>query len=226
MPVTIFPCNTPQRVRLPCPQDIVPLLGQTPSWRTVFGRQDIPVFDPAVNADGADLEGYFPINAIYLQAPGCKLSPCEDATIFINDGMSRCAFWLNEATIKPPTGLPATPQVVDFAIKVANDSIPNTVFHVTAIITPGTFNQPVEGGRSNVKGLIAEVSGILCTQFELWARVRNVGVQPSPVEVRLEFIADRLGGQIFGFPGNVPVPPPFSDVPLPCCTGLTGPTGL
>jgi len=227
MPVTAFPCNTPQRVRLPVPQNITPLLGQTPSWRTNFGKQTIDVFDSNVNADAADTEGFFPINAMYLQDVGCKVSACEDATIFINDGMSRCAFWLNEATIKAPAGTAAVQQVVDFAFKIANDAIPNTVFHVTAIITPGTKGQIIEAGRSNVRGLIAEVSGILCTQFELWARVRKlVGAVAMPVEVRLEFIADRLGGQIFGQPGNVPLPPPGSDVPLPCCTGLTGPTGI
>lgn len=194
----------------------------------MFGREVIPVFNSVVNPDAADTEGFFPINAMYLQAIGCKISACEDATLFINDGMSRCSFWLNEATIIPVVGQPAVTQIVDFAIKVANDSIMNTVFHVTALITPGTKQIQVEGGRSNVRGLIAEVSGILCTQFELWARVRNSGMfgPPQPVEVRLEFHADRLGSQIFGFPGNVAVPPPLSDVPLPCCTGLTGPTGI
>jgi hypothetical protein len=230
MPTTSFPSNTPQRVRLPTPQTITPLLGQTPSWRTIFGKEVVDIYDPNVNPQAADSEGYFPINAIYLEDQGCKISQCEDATLFINDGMSRCAFWLNEATILPPVGQAPVQQIIDFAIKVATAAIPNTVAHFSALITtgPSKTQQNTEGGRSPVRGMICEVSGLLVTQFEVWARVRNIGPSPlsQPVEVRLMFTADRLGSQIFAMPGNVILPPPGSDIPLPCCTGLTGPTGL
>src|SRR5512140_3296032 len=99
MPVNIFPCNTPQRVPLPLPPQLGP--GDVPSWRVIFGREDVPVFVDGVNGEGADDEGYFPVNAVYLNACGCRVAQCVDVTAFIDDGLSRCSVWLNQAFIKP-----------------------------------------------------------------------------------------------------------------------------
>src|SRR5258706_11311165 len=98
--VTTFPCNGPQRVLIyspnlkqpnpnnPFPTNNLPN-GSLPSWRVIFPREQVSVFLPDVNAQGADEEGYFPINALYAQACGCRPTECEDAYVFVDDGLSR-----------------------------------------------------------------------------------------------------------------------------------------
>lgn len=223
MAIDIFPSNgAPQRVTLPLPDDLIPLNGQVPSWRVVFSRETVPVFVAGDgNSQGADVDGFFPINAFYLSAKGCKPVGCEDVTIFLDDLMSRCTFVLLEATITPPnpTTVP-TLQIVDYKIKGTYEGKGQT-------LAVGNFVVPVKGisapyqRRSALSGIIRTVSGILVTQFEFWASVRNIA-GAAPVEVRLEFGADRLGGHAFSWPGDISG---GGDLPLICCTGPTGATG-
>ncbi len=194
----LFPCNGPQRVTLPLTIPSGPKGGQipaeSPSWRVIFPREEIKVLMDST-AQGADSDGLFPINAVYLHACGCRVEGCEDVFVFVNDGISRCSVWLNFVEVIPPTGTPPTNQVVNWSIKGAADAINSPLLH-------GQIQVPALA--SNTKGLIAEVSGILCTQFEFWASVSTVGVpSPMPVNVRLQFIVDRLGSQIASYLGPV-----------------------
>lgn len=210
-----FPCNGPQRIQLPCP----PVGGTQDSvqcYRVIFPRERIPVLEPGNTAlaNAADDEGYFPINALFLCAPGCKPAACEDATIFINDGLSRCSFFLNTAFVDGQ--VPTTALLVEYVIKVAAAGINSPVFH-------GFF---VVSGQTPRSGLICSVLAPLCTQFEFWARVALGG--PADLDVRLQMITDRLSGAFMAYLG------PLSgggNLPLPCCvpppiapTGLQDPT--
>lgn len=218
MPTNIFPQGAPHRIAMPVPEYLSPLNGQVPSWRVLFTKEVVPVFT-VDNAEAADDEGYFPISAAYLCATGCRPTACEDAIVFIDDGISRCALYLNEATIKPANSSDVqTAQLVEFKLKVSIEGIGGTLFHGSFLVKP----VPGLNTRSTLRGLLAEVSGILGTQFEVWARVKSI-INPQPVEVRFQMIMDRLGGAAFAYPGDTAG---GHDLPPPCCTGTTGPTGL
>lgn len=216
-----FPCNGPQRIRLPVPVlcAVPPANGQVPSWRVIFGRELVPVLSEA-NQAAADEEGYFPINAVFLAAIPCTPVGCEDSKIFIDDGLSRCTYTLNEATFRGPVATPALPQTMDFKAKISSDSIGTNLFHGSVGID--TSKSDPSNTRSITSGILVHVSGVLGTQFELWARIRN-GQTPMPVEVRIQMIVDRLGGAPFAIPGNIAGGP---DLPLPCCVPYTGTTGI
>lgn len=209
MSIDIFPASSPQRIKLPLPPP-----AQLPSWRVLFSRETVEVAT-ANSAQGADSEGYFPVNAAYLEAQGCRPGLCLDATVFQDDGLSRCALYLNEGVVTPnePNEV-ATPQLVLYKIKVSIEGIGATLFK-------GGF---LVGFQSNIgipkRGFIAEVSGVLGTQFEVWAKVSD-GLSAQPVKVRFQMILDRLGSAPFAYPG---IPAGGDVLPLPCCTGATGAT--
>lgn len=217
----IFPCNGPQRIRLPVPElcAIPPANGQIPSWRVIFGKELVPVLNGA-NAAAADNEGYFPINAVFLLANPCTPVGCEDSKIFIDDGMSRCSVAINEATIIGPSGIQVVPQTIDYKIRASMDGIGTNLFHGTVGINTSKID-PLDQ-RSSTQGILVHVSGILCTQFEVWMRVVDFA-GAMPVEVRLQMIVDRLGGMAFAQPGSIAGGP---DLPLPCCVPATGTTGI
>lgn len=196
--VVLFPCNGPQRILLPLPEKTTPLLGQVPSWRVIFTREEIPVLSDD-NQAGADAEGYFPIVAAYLQANGCRASLCEDATIFVDDCMSRCSIWMNEVDVLPPTGSQAQTQHLDFKVKAASDDINTTLFHGSVTVT---IDNTDPFNRSRVRGMMVQVSGVLCTQFELWARV-PAGVGAMPLSARFQFDMDRIGSQLAAYKGTI-----------------------
>lgn len=217
----IFPCNGPQRIRLPVPElcAVPPANGQVPSWRVIFGKELVPVFNNA-NLEAADDDGYFPINAVYLCAHPCTPVGCEDSKIFIDDGLDRCTTALNEATIINPPGTFINPQTIEYKIKGSMDGIGTNLFFGSVGINTSKID-PLDP-RSTTQGILIHVSGILVTQFEVWMRVVN-GPSAVPVEVRLQMIVDRLGGAPFGQPGTIsggiPLPPP-------CCIPATGSTGM
>lgn len=216
----IFPCNSPQRIRLPVPEVSTRTFthGDVPCWRVIFGKELVPVFTTA-NAEAADDEGYFPINAVYLLAIPCTPQGCDDSKIFINDGIARCTIALNESTIIAPPGTAVQPQTIDYKVKLSVDAIGTNLFHGSVGINTSK-SDPLDQ-RSSTSGVLVHVSGILGTQFELWARVRNIQA-PMPVEVRIQMIVDRLGGAPFAQPGTIAGGP---DLPLPCCVAATGTTG-
>lgn len=215
----LFPCNGPQRILLPPPRGLGP--GDVPSWRVVFPRERVGIselgsFTPP---GGTDDDGFYPINAAFLAAPGCKIPGCQDATVFVDDGLSRCSVFLNQAFVIAPAGQAPQDQLLDFKVRVAADNIGSTVMHASVQLTfpgPGGLGFGAQDPQAPPlpRGLLATVSGVLCTQFEFWARVRvqNFGT-PMPVDVRLQFVMDRLGGQFAAYRGAACVgggdlPPP------------------
>lgn len=204
----IFPANAPQRIKLPLPKNE----GSLPSWRVNFSREVVPV--DGANAGGADSEGYYPIDAVFLEACGCRPSVCQDATVFVDDGLSRSSWYLNEGVVVPdaPNEIPTT-QLVLYKIKVSIEGIGATLFKGGFLVVPQATNSPK-------RGFIATVSGVLGTQFEIWAKVA-AGGSSQPVRVRFEVIVDRLGTAPFAYPG---IPAGGDVLPLPCCTGATGAT--
>ena len=198
MTVTIFPCNTPQRVPLPLPQ----IPGSLPSWRVIFGREMVPVFVEGQSEGAADDEGYFPVNAVYLEARPCQIAACPDVKSFLDDGLARCSVFLNQAFIVPPDGEKQLPQELDFKIRGAGAGLGTTLVRgtINLLDAKDVLKDPL--GPPSQRGLIAAVSGILFNQFELWARVQDTG-NGQPVQVRVMMIVDRLGGQMAAFLGEI-----------------------
>ena len=216
--------DAPQRVQLPVPERQAPLLGQVPSWRIIFSREIVPVFVTGLppgqfnpSATGADQEGFYPIVAAYLEAVSCRPGVGgEDSSVFLDDGLARCSFTLNEATfapeipgtvspyqVTPDPSIVTTNQTLDWSLKISNGSIGSSVFHGTTqiVVDPGN----PANRRSLTKGLLGAISGVLCTQFEFWARVNAPmgGGTAVPVSVRMQFTMDRIGGQVIGYPGPI-----------------------
>lgn len=216
--------NAPQRIMLPLPERQAPLLGQVPSWRMIFTRTTVPVFVTDLplgqinqNAQSADMEGFYPIVAAYLEATACRPGiGGEDSSVFIDDGLARCSFTLNEATFAPEIPGTTSPYVVvpspeiittnqtmDWSLKVSNGSINSSVFHGTTQIVVDPRNPA--NRRSLTSGLLGAISGVLCTQFEFWARINAPLVTGTavPVSVRIQMTMDRIGGQVIGYPGPI-----------------------
>ena len=190
-PFTQFPQITPYYVPLTPAWDPT----GTGCWRVIFPRTQVPVNIPA-NAGSANSDGYFPIAAVYLKAVGCQPPGCFDVMMFLNDCVSRATFGLNAFHLDDPAPYPTLPTEVDWQVRAGLDAITNAVFSCSTTIDWTKTNatpQPAE-----IKGPIATVSGVLCTQFELWARVQsNPGVLSTPnLSVRVEIAVDRLGNQL------------------------------
>ena len=209
-----FPQGDTRRIQLPDP------LGpeEVGSWRTSCPRQTIRL--QALNDDtsATDALGFYPIQAVYL---GCKTrrpTSCNGYPSFQNDGLARCAVWLNVVAVakdpsNPQAIIPTGGQDIGFVIKVSSNCVPEPllsgVIHLPAQTRPG---DPIP-----VMGLIGMVSGVLGNQFEFWAKVlRNEEPQnPAvPVEVSLQLDVDRLGDRMGALLGTVAGGSPSGILPI------------
>lgn len=208
MSIYFFPKDSSRYVQLPIPEQL-PCPGppgSTPGYDVVFPSADIDVFIADRNADAADAGGFFPVVAAYLNPPGIQGPPCEGvATIYVDGLLSRCAVYLNRVEFLDPTQNPLGPCLVDYRIKVAGYGISSTLYQGSFL----ALADPVDprGQQVSPRGLLAEVSGVLGTQFELWARVNAdaEGTNPQGVRVRIQFAMDRLGSAAFAYPGDASV---------------------
>lgn len=198
--VITFPQAAPQRIKLSLPR----CEGAVPSWRVVFPRYEVPVLTPD-NGEGADREGYFPMVACYLEAIGCRPQFCEDSLIFIDDGLSRCSVTINIAKILAPPGIVPVSQSLEYKINAAVGAIPSPVMHHNIAIVADPLD-PL--APSITRGIMCEVSGILCTQFEVWARIspNNQFGPAMPVEIRFQMMVDRAGSAAFAYEGQKDLP--------------------
>jgi hypothetical protein len=193
-----FPNDPTKRIRLPN----YPGPEGEGSWRLpACLPMTVPVWDPTNPVGGADADGYFPIQAVYIdcderrvKAPGCSYGA------YLNDGMSRCSVWLDSVEFQPPFPVPGgTP--LDFKIKGSDQSSSQGLAVGTVIIPqPTTFGEPV-----TTLGLLAFVASGLVSQYELWARIAVAIDAPprNPLTIKVAFIVDREGQPLSSFYGSI-----------------------
>jgi hypothetical protein len=201
-----FPNDPMKRVRLPR----YPGPEGLGTWRFASCLdQTVPISNPAApggTTDFADADGYFPVEAVYLeclavQQPlcGAKVNPA-----FLNDGISRASVWLDQ--VRSTDGNPiANAQAIDFRVKFSDLVMPEVVAQGTIVVPQDTPQ------RITPYGLIVTTSGgAIAPQVELWARVR---LQEAPVAiplvVRVAFTVDRNGDQMHNFLGRIAGGPGF-----------------
>lgn len=188
-----FPLSSDHRIALPAPGSFFDLVNQNAgptrarggpeglqSWDVLFPWQDVIAAGKTYN-DPTDVEGYLPIDAAYVQ--GCTdryQGKCGEYPVTTNDCFSRTSWWLQNIS---GGGVSASefPYPIDFLIRFANNCV----------------GEPVFSGRVNLPslkhtGLIVQVSGLLATQVEFWARLP---VGATGIRVALALKVDRLGDE-------------------------------
>lgn len=180
----LFPiADSSLRVQLPSGTD--PVTGE--SIRGPDGLRAATVVFPRVavnygsrNASAEDR--WQPIAAVAVAQCVAPTSPGADAIII--DALSRVSFWLKGLVWDSPGERPNVPPVMDFDIRAASTGSGGTGESTGTIVA---------GGWDNT-GLIAQVSGLLCSQWELWMRLRDVADADLQIKVRIDASVDRMGG--------------------------------
>lgn len=103
------------------------------------------------------------------------------------DGLDRVSWWLTEVASDMPGPLPTVIPEIRFAIRACPNCGHSTQFSSGIIQFDGWGNG----------GLIAQISGILCSQWEMWMQVHEDEDADSKVKVRLTGAVDRSGGGSF-----------------------------
>lgn len=184
------------------------------SWRVAFGQFPIPLLTTE-SLGAADDDGYYPICAVFLGSPGCPAPGCRDVYVYVNDGLARCAVWVTQFILETNPA-PAGNVVIQWRVKQALGAANTPVASATSTIT---FPN---GTTARESGLVVEVDGALCNQFEVWARVNPLLGASAQLRATIEMIVDRLPGRLAVFPSPGPLgggPP----LPLPCCDDVVPP---
>lgn len=190
-----FPQGDPRRVQLPRfrgPEG----LGV---WREVCPSQRVPVWNAAQPVAGADTDGYFPIQAVFGY-PDCAVGDaCSKYIAYANDSFSRCAIYLTSVSLDSGGIIGATPIGMDWQIRASAASIGETLLTGTIVFLKNDY----AGTTLQRTGLIAQVSGILGNQYELWGRVVYNEGNGLPLRVTTEFVVDRLGDRFGAYLGAI-----------------------
>lgn len=145
-----------------------------------------PERDVEMKADGS----MQPIAAIRVWGPGVEAY--EGGTSVVADGLSRSSWWcasVGYVNDSFGSGVGAVPPNIDYEVRGAI-SMKATRF------ADGTTNFT----NYQDEGFIVQVSGILCTQFEFWARINpfQEGVSVgTKIKIRLAASVDRQAGAPF-----------------------------
>lgn len=201
----IFPCDSTSRVTLPVNLD--PISGQP--VRGPDGLRPGVIIWPRVEVDqgSADAPDQARYQAVAAIAAAQCMPPSGDVVIY--DALDRCSFWLL-GLVYDGTGLrPAAPPAMLFQMRASlAGSAPTLVS--TGVISANTWNDI---------GLISQVSGYLCSQFELWLLVDPSEPTGTKIKVRIGGAADRVGGGVqcvtYGGLVTSPDPPPGIVVSAP-----------
>jgi hypothetical protein len=183
MAIDAFPDGaTSLRVRLttnPRPTDGLPPRG-------VEGLRPGVIAFPRVEILQTADDGFQPLVAVYT----CDFvgpTDCSEGPVGI-DALNECSVWLLKLVDDGPAG-------------VVNPIPP--VFEIQVRASFGCVGEPLVKGVVNVtsfadRGLLVQVSGILCTQWELWGRIIDQRFPlGAKVWARFGMVVDRMGGGIF-----------------------------
>jgi hypothetical protein len=142
------------------------------SIKATFRRTSIDVVDSQLSPDD-----YLPVGAIRIYTDACGV-PCDDYKLFPNTALSRASFWMG----KLEQNEDGSPPPIQFQIRQATGP-------VSEIVYTGTYKANLFG----TQGLIAEISGYLCEQFEFWARVPDtLPFVRHSMMVTVSVVVDRL----------------------------------
>jgi hypothetical protein len=196
--LTVFPQGDSRRIKLPNfrgPEG----LG---SWRVPCPRQHVPVFDETNPVGGADDNGLFPIQAVYVGCNAITLASqgCARYQVFENDCLSRCTIYLDAIGIRDNYDF-ATPMVVNWAIKQSASGVSELLLSGSLTFAKGSFVGTVIGPV----GEVASVNAPLCNQFEFWASVEAASVSgiDHGVMVAMQFAVDRVEGDFNAYLGQI-----------------------
>lgn len=194
---TIFPQGDLRRIRLP------PFIGPEGlgSWHVAAPPQTVRVWNPAAPQEGADVDGYWPIQAVFICAQPTNLgNGCQGFLAYRNDLLSRCALSIGRAGLLDGTVIGASPQHLDFKIKGSTGNLGSNLMLGSITFTKNDYAQ---GGTLQKVGLIGQVKGILFNQFELWARIRFDTGHGLPMTVAVTFAVDRIGDKLEAYSGDI-----------------------
>lgn len=136
---------------------------------------------------------WFPVVAVRVATCASAGVGANNAPISINDSLGRVSFMMTR--LDNIDGL-ASPPLIQFQIRTAIGCTPE-------VVGTGVINVKGVGGFDAV-GLIGQVSGFICTQYELWARIEG-DPNPAPpakaprVGLGLDVIVDRFSSETPNF---------------------------
>lgn len=123
--------------------------------------------------------GFSPVAAIRIDPCTIPFVSQNKSPVEVNGTLNRCGFWLTRTQLQT-----AAIPTIDYEVRA-------TVGLCTPeVVASGTIK------LTDIRqiGLICQVSGILCTQFEFWARLEADG---PAAELGIDIVADRFHGQRF-----------------------------
>ena len=130
-------------------------------------------------------DGFSPIAAAVFEGNTVNpRKPCNPLLPYVTDSAFRTfGWWLFEAQNVPAGGMN-----IEYEIR---GGLGETESKVIEVLTTGTMvlNTPDQ------TGLITQVTGVLASRIEFWARVSILN-STQPIPLRLGLIADRFGGPI------------------------------
>lgn len=138
-------------------------------------EQIVPVF--SIDLAHPNLNWY-PVVAIRVAPCDLPKPAANNSPVTVNDELTRVSFWLTRAIDVDGAG---TPSDIQYQVRAASNCTSEVIGTGTIKLTFG-FDQI---------GLIAQASGILCNQWELWARVPAGGTRMG---LGIDVMADRLAG--------------------------------
>lgn len=142
------------------------------SIRATFLRTTV-----SVAMDPTDQDDTSPVGAIRVYTDPCGIA-CDNIRLYPSTGLSRASFWLSP--LEPNED--AAPPPIEFQIRQAVG--PNA-----EIVYAGTF----AANKFHVQGLIAEIAGPVCEQFEFYARVPfSPNAIRHAMTITVTVITDRL----------------------------------
>lgn len=168
------------------------------SWRLICPRQKVRIWDPSHTVDGADPDGFWPVQAVFVGCEACSLgSLVTNFPAYKNDGLSRCAIYL-DAVFTGDGSMITNDVIMEYRIKVSAACVPEILQEGTITFTSADYS----GQTINKAGLIGSVSGIIGNQFEFWAKI-DAGVGAKEIVLSLQFIVDRIGDRLEGYQGVI-----------------------
>jgi hypothetical protein len=172
-------------LRASAPISLTPTNG--PPGRGVEGLRPLGVVFPFTQVVSNPENTFQPIACLTAYQ---KIDPqIRSGNVSIVDGFDRVTWWLMalEFDGPPGTALVDPPPTFELSLRAAGMGVSE---EISQISTSGQYNS------YNNTGLIVQVAGLLCSQWELWARVDQIQVLPniaSSFKIRVAGLADRMG---------------------------------
>lgn len=165
------------------------------SARVVPPPQNIPLADPGA-ASLTNAASFQAVQAVTIDCVDTYVGDGGQIQRFptrVNNAMSRFWLWLDQ--ISPgfgqagavPVLRPKFPAQFEIQIRAATGKVSETVFQ--GLVKPTSFDD---------NGLLVGLDGYLCSQWEVWGRVPNLGGTEYPLMVKFNIFVDRMAQRCSG----------------------------